>query len=424
MAALVPIVILCAALAAPLALAAPAWGLSASGRLTTSLYGYEGADADGGSATHLRAYQGARLDLGDLGLAGLSFHTYLRATTDVADQADSDPRLQVYAANLDWKRQGTRLQLGRQRIQAGVGYGSIDGLRADASYAGLGLTAYAGALVPLNTSTDISSFGAAHLWGLRLSTERFLGTSVALSFADRERDPEPFDQPGQYSGLVGDRPAVKRRLVGLDAYRQFARGHSLRGRLDADLHAGSLRRAEVGGRYQICSDLGLELGYMRREPSVYYNSVLSVFDAEGYQEIEARLHYRLSPDLGLSGSAAALFYDGADAQRLGITASLGSSYTLGYYRSMGYAGANDGLVGSLYYPVSRRLVLRGQLDLAAYERYEDADERDGLVTGALGATYRPSRTTSLDLQLQGLRNPTHTSDLRVFVRGSWRFFRG
>ena len=91
---------------------------------------------------------------------------------------------------------------------------------------------------------------------------------------------------------------------------------------------------------------------------------------------------------------------------------------------MGYAGANDGLVGSVYYPVSRKVTLRGQLDLAAFERFEEAEERDGLATGVLGATYRPTRATFLELQIQGLRNPSYTSDLRVYVRGSWRFFRG
>lgn len=409
------------------ALVGPAWGLSASGRLTSSLYSYEGAESPTQSSSRVRLHQSARLDVGDLGVRGLSFSTYLRGTTDVAEQADSDPRLQVYSAYLTWKNRASRVRIGRQRVSAGVGYGSVDGLRGDTEFAGLRLTAYGGALVPLDTSTDINPLNVAHLWGLRLSTERFLGTALAVSFADRSRDVEPFHStrslPAQV-GYSGDLPPVQRRLLGVDAYRRFAGGHRLGARLDADLHSESLRRAEVEGRYQVSPDLGVELGWMKREPSIYANSILSVFNYDSYEEVEARLHYRVSPALSVSGHMANVVYDGDDAQRLGMTASLGSHCSVGYYRSMGYAGANDGVVGSLYYPLSRRLTLKGQLDLAAYERFEEADERDGLVTGVVGATFRPTRATFLDLQIQGLRNPSYTSDLRVHVRGSWRFFRG
>lgn len=421
MGALLSVLVFCATLATP------ATGASVSGRLTTSLYGYEGAEPDSSSVTHLWAHQVVRLDVGDVGVKGLSFSTYLRGTTDLSEQADGEPRLRVYSAYLTWKDRTTRVRIGRQRIGAGVGYGSIDGVRGDAEYAGLRLTAYAGALVPLNTSTQINSPGTAHLWGLRLSTERFFDSAVAISFADRERDPGEYDEPGELSGLVGysgHRPAVQRRLVGVDAYRRFAGGHRLSGRLDGDLHDERLRRAELKGRYQVNRELGLELGWMRREPSIYHNSILSVFDYDSYQEVRARVHYQVSPAIDVSGHAAALLYDGDDAQRLGVTVAVGGNYSVGYYRSMGYAGANDGLVGSVYYPLSRKLTLRGQLDLAAYGRYENAPDRDGLVTGVIGATYRPNRATFLEVQLQGLRNPTYTSDLRVFVRGSWRFFKG
>ena len=402
------------------ALSSSSWAVTASGRLTTSAYAYEGVDVDTSGASHLRVHQSVQLDLGDLGLPGLSVRTRLRGTTDVAEEAGSDPRLLVYSAYLSYRRGGQRLQIGRQWVHAGVGYGSLDGLRANVVWADVRLTAYAGALVPNGDTTSPNGMGDAHLVGVRLATERFYDTAISISFTDRERALESYRSPGRYSGLAGGSSA-QRRLLGVDVGRRFG-GHAVRGRLDYDLLAGSAGRAEISGRARLTEEASVEAEWRRREPSLASDSILSVFGGEPFQEIGARAHCQISADLRLSLHAATVRYDGDSSQRLGVTAGLGGNYTVGYYRSMGYAGANDGLVGSFYCPLSRKLVLRGQLDLASYERYEEAEERDGLVTGVLGATYRPSRAISLDLQVQGLRNPTHTSDLRVFARGSWRFW--
>jgi hypothetical protein len=147
-----------------------------------------------------------------------------------------------------------------------------------------------------------------------------------------------------------------------------------------------------------------------------------VFPSQGYDEIGLRFSYRVTPDLALSARAATVAYDGDDSQRLGLSATVCQNVTVGYHRSQGYAGANDGLSGSLFYPLRRSLVVRAELDLASYERFE-ADERDGLVTAMAGVTWRPSRTLTVDGQLQGLRNPSYDSDLRLLLRASWRFRR-
>jgi hypothetical protein len=71
-------------------------------------------------------------------------------------------------------------------------------------------------------------------------------------------------------------------------------------------------------------------------------------------------------------------------------------------------------------PLSTKLMLRGQLGLASYERIAN-DDREGLLSGVAALTYRASRQLSIDGQLQALRNPTYNSDLRLLLRASWRF---
>ena len=396
--------------------------LTIGGRLTTSLYSYEGQQDTTATATYLRAYQSARLDLGGLFLPALSFHTYLRGTTDLAEKAASDPRLRLYSAYLSWKKSAYRVQIGRQRVLVGVGSGAIDGLRGDLAFGDFDLTYFAGVLVPLDKSTEVGSWSAGHLWGARLRT-RHLGSDLALSFASREREPAAYTAPGHFSGVRAAPSAVVQRLVGLDLNRRFGMGHSLYGRIEYDLKDASIRRTEVSGRYALSRQLALQAEWFRRSPAVFYNSLFSVFPAEDYQEASARIYYTVRPGLQLIAHFADLLYDDDSAQRLGLVANLGQHYSLGYYRTMGYARASDGLVGSVYYPLNAKLLLRGELDLAAYERYAEAEDRDELVTGSLGLTYRPTRKTFVELQLQGVRNPLYSSDMRLFLRGSYRFFK-
>ena len=395
----------------------PAHCLTVGGRLASSLYTYEDRQAD--TTTYVRAHQSLRLDVGRLALPEFSFHVYLQGV----EQAETDPRLRIHYGYLTWEKDRYHLQFGRQRVYAGVGYGSIDGVRGDLEVAGCRLTLYGGSLAPLER-TSIASWSEGHLWGAKISTERFLDTPLSLSFAHRERDPEVYSVPGRFSEVQVQSPAVVRRLVGLDASHRFRGGHSLYGRLDYDWLEGDIRRSEISGRCLLSSRISAQVEWFRRKPWVFYNSIFSVFSRQDYQEMGGRLHYRFNSNLQFTGHFANLFYDDDNAQRLGLIARIGPRYSIGYYRTMGYAQASDGLVGSVYYTLSRKLALRGELDLAAYERYPEAEDREDLVTGVLGLTYRPTRKTFLQVQVQGLRNPVYASDLRLFLRGSWRFFRG
>ncbi|MEW6749591.1 MAG: hypothetical protein AB1505_01260 [Candidatus Latescibacterota bacterium] len=401
----------------------PSLGTTVGGRLTSALYAYEGVDATAAGQRQVRVHQAASLTLGQLVRPEVSLHTYLRGTTDLADQAESDPRLRVYNAYLAWSGPGLQARLGRQRVLAGVGYGTIDGFRADARARGIALTLYAGPLVPAGAAADLGSWSDGNLWGVRVGTDRLLGTDAALSFASRQRDPARYAEEGRFTGVRLDPSAVVQRLVGADVRRQFTGGHALYGRVDWDLESEKLRRAEVSGRCALASRLAGQLEWFRRAPYVYDNSLFSAFPAQVYQEVGGSLHYSLSPQVQVSAHFAHLLYDGDSAQRLGVTAALGPNYSIGYFRTMGYTRASDGVVGSALYPLHRSLLLQAELDLTSYERFlEDAEERDETVTGSAGLRYRPTRNADVDLQVQGLRNPLFDSDMRLYLRASWRFF--
>ncbi|MFT5086987.1 MAG: hypothetical protein ACI8PG_001344 [Planctomycetota bacterium] len=396
-------------------------GPSVDGRLTTSLYAYESQLTDTTTTTYTRAYQSVRLNVGQLATKQLSFHTYFQGTSDLSETADSDPRLRLYNAYFAYKKRGYQLRFGRQRIYAGTGYGSIDGARARIRYSEVELLLYAGALAPADRSGELGSWDEGKLWGARLSSKRLLKTDIALSFSQRESTPAAYT--GSISGNTTTPSAIERTLVGFDARRAFAGGHTLYARLDYDINDKNLRRTQLSGRYAISPNLSTQLEWYKRAPSIYHNSIFSVFPNEDYQEFSGRLHYRASEQLQLTASYAHVLYDGDSAQRIGIVAAIGTRYSIGYYRTSGYARASDGLVGNVYWALNAKWTLRGELDLASYERYEGAD-RDELFTSGFGLHYRPTRRLSTELGVQGLKNPLYDSDMRLFLRGSWRFFKG
>ena len=100
-------------------------------RFTTSVYSWQQKEIDSNSANHVRAYQLAQVTIGNIGLPGLSFHTYLNLSNDFGEEAVDDPRVWIYNCYFNYKNtaKAIDLSLGRQRVYAGVGYGTIDGMQ-------------------------------------------------------------------------------------------------------------------------------------------------------------------------------------------------------------------------------------------------------------------------------------------------------
>ncbi|MDP6014563.1 MAG: hypothetical protein QF689_01090 [Candidatus Latescibacteria bacterium] len=403
-------------LLALLLVSAPATAVTIDGRATGSAYAYEGGLTDSTASTFVRSHGAIRLQAADLGHRGLSLSTYLRGTTDLSEAADDDPAVRVYNLYLRYKDRYAEIRAGRQRVSAGVGYGTIDGARIDLKRYDVGLTLFGGAQIPVN-GHGLGALSNAYLWGLRLRSNRLAGVKVAVSYADRERDPIQYGVAGRFSGFLGQPEAIRRQLIGAEASRRFGL-HSLRARLDYDLQDETVRRGELSGRIGLSADVAVQAGWRHREPSVYRGSIFSVFPSQGYNEWSLRAHYRLSSDIALSAHAATLIYDDDSTQRLGLSASFGRHLTIGYRRYQGYAGGSDGLSGSLLYSLGRTLTLRGDLDLSSFERFE-AEDSDGLVTAVAGLSWRLGRRSRA-----GCRRECPTADPKTagccVHHGSWR----
>ncbi len=395
-------------------------------RFTTVVYTYEQQENDSSSANHLRAYQLAQLTIGKMGLPNLSFHTYLQLSGDLLDEAKSDPRLWIYNCYLNLKdiADAVDLSVGRQRIYAGVGYGTVDGLQVlyhMKDY--FKIKMYAGMLAPLRKSDDIEELKTENLsYGFHLTSSKINKLNLGLSFTNLSRPQVKYSSTGLYTGdfrIDYPLPALQKQLLGLDVSSDILPKVRLNGRLDFNLRSDEVKRGEFGARYFINRDLEIGLDYIYRMPYVDYNSIFSVFEMNANQELAFHTSYRWSAFYFTLQFADVLF-EGDDSQRFGAGCSW-KSYYLGFHHRSGYGGNSDGLTANVSYPIRDQLRLSLSSYFTSYRLFE-TDSREQAIAGAAGVNWMPVRNLTIQAETQLLKNERFSHDIRFYFRGSYALF--
>lgn len=394
---------------------APAYGTGLNGRLTTSFYSWESGDTDSTSSMHLRAYQAVRLNVNRIAGSPASLRLYLRGTHD------PDARLTVYHTYMDWTKRGLGIRTGRQAIYAGVGVGTIDGVRLTYRGGRWRLVTYAGAMAPVYGPDTINGWSDAHMMGAYVTTDRLWGTRVGLSFARRNRT-VTYHAEGRYTLRQVQTSSLEGEWVGIDASRRVGRKLNLYGRLDFDVPASEVRRGECRIRWTVRPDLNVTGEFVHRTPNLSRNDVLRVFGGESNREVSLRGTYRIGRKTSLWGNLAAVLYEGDTAHRIGLGISLPQG-SLGYVRRDGYGGESDGLSADILHPLTETLSLRANLNVSSYRLFPEAEDRDEALGTSVGLKYRPTRHLSLDLEAQNSRNRIYDRDTRLFARVNIWFFR-
>lgn len=395
-----------------------------NGRLTTSFYSWKVNELDGSDASHVRFYQAAIANVRNIGSSGLSLHSYAQVSGDLADEAAGRQNYRIYHAYAGWKQNGSiglRLKLGRQRIYGAVGFGTVDGLQVEATpIPALRLKAYGGILVPLGSDNGIGTWDEGHLYGGQALID-LATTTVGLSFARRSREPIRYVGPGRYSGRIIENPSEQLSTLGLDVRSDFG-VLDVYGRVDLSTDDFELQEVELAGHFQATDAVRLSAEFHHREPTIFLNSILSVFELSTDREVAGRIHYRVNDLMTLQSNVAYVDYDGDTAWRIGIGMMIGNGY-FGYNRRLGYGGENDALTFSYLQPVNDKLSVKADGSIAGYRLYEAQEERDQAIATSLGLRVRPKKGWSFDAEGQFLRNKYYANDFRIFARGTFWFFR-
>lgn len=404
-----------------LLLGSPIWGATLSGRLTSSAYSWQAREAGGTDVRHLRLYQVAMLNMGQVGGQALSLHTHLQFSGDVLDELNGREHYRVYSAYAKWAQKGWDVRFGRQRIYGGVGFGTIDGGRASVRATDwLQVTGYAGMLTPLVPDDGIGTWDEGHLWGGQVMVD-VKKTYVTMSYAERSREPLAYLGAGRYSQVLINNDGTQFRRLGVDARHDWDKG-SLYGRVDMDADAWEVQEFEVAGEAQVSDVLSLAAEFEHRKPSLYLNSILSVFEVQDNQEVEVRATYKVNDQAKVLLRGTRSFFDGDSAWHLGGGLIVGRAY-FGYARRMGYSGDNDSFTASIQHVMNDMWTVQANGSVASYRLYDAQVSRDRAWTGSVGARYQAQKTLSLDVEAQVLHNAYYNRDARIFVRGSYWFFK-
>ena len=395
-------------------------------RFTTTVYSWEQQLNDESSANHLRSYQLARIDVGNLGLRRLSFHSYFNLSNDFSEEAVDDPRFWIYNCYFKYKGivKSLDLSLGRQRIYAGVGYGTIDGLLAQYRMKDyFNVKFYIGVLAPLQKSSEIDKVTGDNLsWGFHLTSKKLKKTFIGISYAQHSRTPRGYTAPGTYSNNFRlDYPVspLQRQLIGIDLKHYLSSKINFHGRLDYDLVNNTIKRSEVGGRYHLSQKFEIGLDYIYRTPYFDLNSIFWVFDIQPNQEIALRANYYWNSNRFYL-SVGSVMFDGDNNQRFNIGWSWKSLY-FGYNHRSGYGGDSNAFVTSYNYTIKNKLVLSLSSNIYSYKMI-NSNESEQAIGETIGLSYRMNRKFSMQGQAQFLKNALYSNDLRFFLRVNYAFF--
>ncbi|NOZ56645.1 MAG: hypothetical protein GXO73_07645 [Calditrichaeota bacterium] len=391
---------------------------SVRARLNTAVYTWQSVPGATGSATHVRAYQVVNLTVGRIVTPRLSFHAYTAVMSDLSGKILDDPRAWLYNAYFRLALRGAEIRLGRQRVFAGVGFGTIDGLRVIArAFKRVEVDVFGGPRMPLDNGFGISDAGDNAMWGGRLRTIGWRNTRVALSFVEKHRvrhaslDPSEFLVDYQLLKAVN---SLEQRRVGLDIWQGFGRKTSLGARLDYDLLMSRIQRAEVNARAGVGSfQFGLD--YIFRNPLVDANSIFSVFAQESNWEVAGRVLYFFTPSTGVFVRVAHVGLEGISTNRVTFGFRSKGGY-LGLSSNSGYGGDRWGVVGDYRWRLSKRLWLNLGSNYGIYRYYGLDGDWEHTLAAYFGATTWLRRGLRLDAELQGLQNRHVDSDLRFLVR--------
>ncbi len=374
-----------------------ALGVELDGRLMSDLYVYEQGDK-----SHVRPYLSTRADLTawrSIDRRSLTFHTYLRWSSDFSDKLATDPQTFVYHAyvRLAGIPKATDIYLGRQFVYCGVGSALLDGLRIRYQpFRTLNLDVFGGSSVSSEDPEQIRSFSDFRTLGGRAAFAPRPSVRLGLSWMLRKTD-------GQLSynrlGLDGEKTFGQYRLFGRASYNLVG------SRLAEILMRASYSHA---GWY-LCGE------FDRREPSVAANSLFGILDFRDYKQARLDVQRTILRNLTVVSQMRVDFLTGEDSWRGSL--GLRTSYAgISWHHQSGYGGDSDGMSGSVNLRLDPRWELFSTANLHRYKVQVEQKDRSDAYSTSLGLLWRPVRGLTARVEGQYLRNAVRGHDTRVLLR--------
>jgi len=396
-----------------------------NGRFVTSFYAWQRADTVGAEHTHAFGYQTAQFDFYQ---KNLSLHAYLQGFDDLGFSIVGAPRvtsgtgLRLYNLYLTVhdSAKTRETSFGRQTVFAGVGSGTIDGVRGRFELASgkATLIGYAGAIPPPSQKlTLIGDVGKNYMIGGQVIALPFTGARFGLSYMKRLVKQPSYDglrldsQENVFKTVINPEP-YSEEFVGVDVSYRGSKRASFYGRYEYDLNFDRISRGQVFSRVSIIDRLAVTGEYIYRSPRIPFHSFFSIFPKNSVKELEGGVEYNVHPLWRAFGRVAKVWYIDDDTRR--YSAGISGEYGIvGYSGSVGYAGKLNSVAAQFYYPLlDRSFTPSLGLSYAEY-RLSWSAPVEHVVAGIIGSAVRPLRHVSFDFQLQWLNNRITKHDVRL-----------
>ena len=398
-----------------------------SGRFTTSFYGWQGRDTSLAKQNYLRAYENVQFNIGE---PHFFFSTNFQVSKDFGTVISSDPDLRLSSLVFQGRNivDMVDVSLGRQFVFAGVGNGLMDGGIAKARFFSgmIGVTAYGGYNVVQSRTINLKrNFSDNALYGAQILFMPVTDGSLGISYMNRSRKPEPFkavraDSLFNPEVIEIAYAPVEEKYASVDAEYTMSRLFNVYGRSDYDVNFERISRAQLFPRVSVLSNVNVTGEYLFRQPRIAFNSIFSVFETNSTQEAEGGIEYAPVADIQTYVRYGYVSYTDDQSTRIRV----GGTYrgvSVSYTRNLGYEGDLNGVLLQAVYPVfERTLIPMIGFGYASYQVSQQA-EKNSVVNGTLGATYRPMQMLSADIQMQWMRNRIYANDMRIFMKVSYWF---
>ena len=315
------------------------------------------------------------------------------------------------------------LSLGRQAVFAGVGNGNIDGLTARARLLDdkITVTGYGGSTVKEEYTGVRSDWHDNINVGGQVVTTLVPEARIGLSYMNRREEYDPYwttrarDSLGIPVPYYISGTSLARQLGSVDASYLCGDLLTAYGRYDYDFNFSETSRGEGGVRVHVMPSLDVTGDVFYRKPQIAFNSIFSAFAASSTTEIEGGVEYVVTPMVRVFGKLGSVSYTDDNSMRwtLGVNGGYGS---VTYTGSSGFAGELTSFNAEGTYPFFDRTLLPSLgVSLVSYRLSADSP-RDNALAVLLGATVRPLRSFSFDVQGQWMKNRLYDHDMRLQVR--------
>lgn len=397
-----------------------------TGRLSTSMYGFEGRDSAQASVMMLRAYENVYFNAAT---EDYTFNMNAMVSNDFGTAIETDPELRVNSFLLKMKNIGGAADItaGRQFVYAGVGSGLIDGLSGTARFMDrtLSVTGYGGSNVIQSREIRKNYIGTNGLFGGQITYAPMEEAVVGVSYMNKRWQRKPYTALrmdslfNPYAVVINSRPNEE-ELASVDVEYQHENSLTLQAKSEFDFHSDEISKIQTFARYGVMKELNVTGEYIYRQPRVAYNSIFSVFNINSTQEIEGGLEYRPEASTFVYARFANVAYSDTSSQRLVV----GGTYNVvsaSYTQNFGYAGELNGISVQAVYPMMDRVLTPMIAFGYASYKHDKADASSTVINGTAGLVYRPKQSLSTDLQMQWMSNPQYKSDVRIFLKVNYWF---